>query len=162
MSDFQNGKFLPGAAFDFYGTIAAPAAGTNYADQSLVGAGTRFQLWAISFTLTTSAVVANRRVQLVFRFDHTLLTEVDMLLVQAQVVQPASTTVRYLVSPGYVDSQAIVTSRVLMRLPWPVELWVPSGAGTGWTLDSDVENLDVGDQLSQARTWFRMARGSTA
>lgn len=159
---FHNGLFLPGVALDNYGVVADPAAGANYADISLVGSGARYQIIALSFLFTTSADVADRRVQLLWRFDHTSLSEVDMVMAQAQVVQPASQAVRYLCAPGYADSTTIIDSRCMIRLPFPLELWTPSGAGTGWTMDSDVVNIDNTDQLSDFRFWIREARGAPA
>ena len=152
--------FLPGVAFDNYGQIADPAAGANYTDITLFGAGTRYQLIALSFTLTTDATAGTRRVQLVWRFDHTSLTEQELICCQAQVAQEPSTAVRYFVAPGYADSATIVDLRCLIRMPFPLELWVPSGAGTGWTMDSDVDGMVAGDQLSNARFWCRIARGA--
>lgn len=160
---FENGLFLPGVSLDRFGQPADPAAGANYDLISISGTGERYQLLGFTFTLETDANVANRRVTFQFVLDTVAIAFTEMIHMPAQVVQTAGTTVRYFVGPGYVDSTAILDSRVLIRMPWPLEGMAGPGAsptsGAGWQMSSDVENIQAGDQLADMVTWFRSSRG---
>ena len=114
---------------------ADPAAGATYT-RAVPG-----QTWeryvAVSFTLTTSAVVANRQAQL------RLLDEDDAIIASISasgtVVAGSTLRARCAVGLGYADNNASGHTDQGM---WDVL------APSGWKLNINVTGMDVGDQLS--------------
>lgn len=115
--------------------IAAPAAG---AEMSITpNTGSHWRLMGLIFTLTTSAVVANRNVSLTLS-DGTSRT---FKMVTA-ANQAATLAIDYTAYPDAVPA-GIVNNTVVMALPTD-GLWMPKG----WTLASTTALIDPGDQYS--------------
>lgn len=120
--------------------VPSPAAGANFVFVS-AGLGP-LRILALTFTLTTSAAVANRAVSL----------EVDdatdtVYRLPAGSVQTTGLTGRYGAAEG-------VSAGVAVGLVWPIPL--PGDGLTldqGWRLRSVVDNIDVADQLGAIRLY---------
>lgn len=141
-------RFLNEINYDRYLGLTAPGAGNNLAFD--VEDGLHKRILAISFILTTSATAADRRVQLLFTAQ-----DVNYFCSQAQVVQSASLVVQYFVAPGNSESVAILDLRVLMRLPYPLELWGDASVNEGWEWSSDVDGLQAGDAITSIQVYHR-------
>lgn len=132
-------------------TIANPGAG-NEVSYPGYGDGWRARVMHMGFTLTTSATVADRRVQVVIRRGTR-----DFIVSVAEVVQTASLAVRYTVTPGGVASTAIIDNRILMRWPYPPEVWSDATVNVGYTFLTDTVNLQAGDAFTDPDFLFRAA-----
>lgn len=151
------GLFLGEVGLDTFSGQSNPAAGANVTNWTVGALGFRSQVLGIRMRLATDATVANRRLQLLFSVGDATLP--DIFVAQSQVDHPASTTVDYFFAPGYADSVAVVDGRVLVRLPFPIEM-VSSGTAAGWTISTDVLNISAADQLSNIQAYVRGSSGA--
>lgn len=121
--------------------VTNPAAGANF---TFISAGLGpLRVMALAFTLTTSAVVANRTVSI--EADDATDT---VYRLPAGSVQAASLVGRYGAAEGL---SAVPTVGLAWSISWP------SGGivlDQGWRLRSVVDNIDAGDQLSAIRLWI--------
>lgn len=115
--------------------VIRPAAGAN-----LVITGPGRGVWRVEslrFDLVTSAVVANRTVNVVVDDGAT-----EVWRTSAALVQPAGQTVHYCAAPGLDTGGPLATTQ---RMPLPREGAVLLA---GWRLATTVDLLDVGDQIT--------------
>lgn len=118
----------------------APAAGSNWSYS--IPAYQMYKIRGISFTLTTSATVANRRVHINFNTpqggDFKLISSVDHAASLARVY-----TIFPMSSPGVFSSDNDIF------IPMPDNLFLE----TDTTISSEVVNLQAGDQFSIVNIW---------
>lgn len=120
------------ATKDFTSTISNPAAGAQFS--SPFGFGTNVTILSIQFTLTTSATVANRLVQVTLNGTN----------YAAGVAQTASLVETYNFFPGAPLTTVLPATGGTLWAPIPPGIIIPPGSG----LASLVTNLAAGDQLS--------------
>lgn len=100
---------------------AAVAAGTESAfvptDLGYPTGADGIQVSSVEFILNTGAAVANRIP--VFIFDE-VVNSTEVFRVAAATAQPASTSVRYSLVPGYDGSTATVNGAAVLPLPQPL------------------------------------------
>jgi hypothetical protein len=123
----------------------APAAG---AEISLtVGGARRWLVTSVTFTLTTSAVVANRAVNLTIDDGTTMVAMLD-----PPAVVPASTVARFTYATGLTRAARTDTSH---QIPWPADLHLTGG----WRIRTVTTGLQAGDQFSapvvSVREWVQ-------
>lgn len=117
-------------------TPANPAVGTNL--NFVLPASYRYQIMAVRLTLVTSAVAGNRNCILqVTNPTPTILTEVISLLNHA-----ANTTNIYIYCDQGYSHTAAFAGRILNGIPCRMSL------PPGWIINTVVNNIDAGDQIS--------------
>lgn len=115
--------------------VANPAAGAEFAMPAR--GGEWWRVLTLTFTLTTDATVADRRVTL-FADDGSD----NFWAIASPATHAASTAQRYAMSHGYGQGQA---NGGIVSIPLPGEgLWLQSG----WRLRTVTDQLQVADQFS--------------
>lgn len=150
-----DGLFLGDMFRDRYVGVSDPAAGANLS--YAVPAQYRVQLLAMKLTLTTSATVANRTLQVLFSVHLSSAAATTFYVALSQVAQPASLAWTYYLAPGNPDDTAAVDLRLRQRLPYPLEMWGDTSANVGWKITTDVDAMAAGDQISDVVFHFRQS-----
>ncbi len=141
MTDFvqpQDQAFLNAAYFQARINQAAPAAAADVVFQPTAGTANRYQILALSATLTTDVNVADRRV----RWEIARVGGAVFITAFAPAVQVASTAILYTVSTYPVTEAGIVTGTMQIAMPYLPLI------SSGDRLALRAENMQAGDQWS--------------